>query len=116
MFDRSSLIRELKKEFPELTPKLNAEQGLLHFEVGAFYLFTQSFINVGDKDKVSRCFAIADRYLLNGDAKVRNAIATSYAECFEFEDTETSNRQWAWSIFPESLKSEYRIVRGEFGI
>ena len=116
MLDRSLLLKELKQEFPELIPLINAEQGLLHFEVGAFYRFTQSLINEGNVEQVKRCFSIANKYLLNGDAKVKNAISTSYAECFDFKNTKKQSRDWAWEIFPESLKKEFVIVRGQFGI
>ena len=116
MLDRSLLLKELKEEFPELTPLINAEQGLLHFEVGAFYQFTQSLINDGDVNSVKLCFSIANKYLVDGDSKVKNAIATSYAECFDFKNTKKNNREWAWEIYPELLKKEYIIVRGQFGI
>ncbi|GAW96556.1 MULTISPECIES: DUF7674 family protein [Colwellia] len=116
MLDRSILLKELKREFPELTSLINAEQGLLHFEVGAFYQFTQSLINDGDLDKVKTCFSIANNYLVNGDKKVKNAISVSYAECLEFKNTKNNNREWAWEIYPELLKKEYEIVRGKFGI
>lgn len=116
MLDRSILLKELKQEFPDLIPLLNAEQGLLHFEVGAFYQFTQSLINSGDVEKVKRSFNIANNYLVNGDAKVKNAISVSYAECFDFKNTKKQNREWAWEIYPELLKKEYVIVRGKFGI
>jgi hypothetical protein len=86
MLDRSILLKELKQEFLELTSLINAEQGLLHFEVGAFYLFTQSIINDGDVDKVKRCFSIANNYLVN------DAISVSYAECLEFNNTKDNNR------------------------
>jgi hypothetical protein len=116
VLDRSVLLKELKQEFPELTSLINAEQGLLHFEVGVFYQFTQSLINDGDKEKVKRCFNIANNYLMNGDNKVKNAISVSYAECFDFKNTKKQIREWAWEIYPELLKKEYVIVRGQFGI
>ena len=116
MLDRSSLLKELKKQFPELTPSLNAEEGLLSFEVDAFYKFTQSLINKGDIDNVKLCFSIANKYLTLGEQKVKNAIATSYAECLDFNDTKKLKRGWAWELYPKSLKAEYVIVRGEFGI
>ncbi|WP_102386531.1 hypothetical protein [Vibrio cyclitrophicus] len=116
MLDRSSLLRELKEQFPELTPLINVEQGLLVFEVEAFYKYTQSLINDGHVEKVKLCFSIANKYLINGNQKVRSAIATSYAECLDFNDTKKLNRSWAWELYPKPLKKEYAIVRGELGI
>ena len=92
MLDRSILLKELKHEFPDLTPLINAEQGMLHFEVGVFYQFTQSLINDGNRTQVKRCFDIANNYLANGDKKVKNAISVSYAECFDFKNTKKQNR------------------------
>ncbi len=69
-----------------------------------------------DKDKVKRSFNIANNYLMNGDKKVKNAISVSYAECFDFKNTKKQNRECTWEIYPELLKREYVIVRGQFGI
>jgi len=116
MLDRSTLLRELKENFPELAPLINAEQGLLVFEVGAFYKYTQSLINDGNVEKVKLCFSIANNYLVHGDQKVKTAIATSYAESLDFNDTKKLTRSWAWELYPKPLKKEYAIVHGEFGI
>ncbi|MFT4924423.1 MAG: hypothetical protein ACI8WB_000501 [Phenylobacterium sp.] len=115
MLDRSILLKALKQQFPEITSLINAEQGLLHFEVTVFYQFTQSLINDGNSEKVKHCFNIANNYLVNGDKKVKNAISTSYAPCLDFNNTKKHKRGWAWDIYPQLLKQEYIIVHGQFG-
>lgn len=116
MIDRSTLIKELKEKFPDLRADINQEQGMLHFEVAVFYKYTQSQINIGEVDTVKLCFSVAEKFLLNGNAAVKNAISTSFAECLDFNNTNKHSRVWAWDIYPETLKKEYLVVRGELGI
>ncbi|WP_445662438.1 DUF7674 family protein [Caldimonas manganoxidans] len=56
-------------------------------------------LDAGDRAAVSRAFRLAERYLLLGNARMRNAIAVSYVEDLNFEEGE-STRRWAWSNFP----------------
>lgn len=114
--DRSVLLKELKHHFPELRGDINSEGGLLHFEVGAFYQFTQSKIDAGEVEIVKQCFNLAEKYYLNGNSNVKNAIGVSFAECFNFNSTKKNKREWAWDIFPLPLKNEYISVRGKLGI
>tara|TARA_R110002167_G_scaffold354267_2_gene567864 strand:- start:31 stop:381 length:351 start_codon:yes stop_codon:yes gene_type:complete len=116
MIDRSTLIKELKEKFPDLRADINQEQGMLHFEVAVFYKYTQSQINIGEVDTVKLCFSVAENFLLNGNTAVKNAISTSFAECLDFNNTNKHSRVWAWDIYPETLKKEYLVVRGELGI
>lgn len=114
--DRSKLLKDLKKAFPEIKPFINAEEGLLDFEVRVFYLFTQKLINSGETDKVRICFNIADNYYRNGNSKVQHAIGVSYVECLEFKNTKKNIREWAWDMFPSALKEEYVSFHGKPGI
>ena len=114
--DRSKLLKEVKEAFPEIRAKINAQQGLLHFEVGVFYMHTQKLINNGEREKVTKSFKIADKFYRNGDKKVQNAIAVSYVEGLEFTNTKKTCRDWAWHTFPASLKNEYIEFHGKEGI
>jgi hypothetical protein len=109
---RSEFLRELKQAFPELAADVNQEGGLLHLEVAVFRRHTQAAIDAGDGAAVSRAFALAERYLLLGNAKMRNAIAVSYVEDLNFEDGKSA-RRWAWGQLPESLKAEYEAFHGK---
>ncbi len=104
--DRSQLLRDLKAAFPQITTKLNAEQGQLHFEVDVFQRFAQRAIDDGDRDLVVRCFALADMYLTQGNAAVRDAIDVSFVEPLDF-GSRARERGWAWDAMPEALKQAY---------
>lgn len=109
---RSQLLAELKKSFPDLTESLNAESGLLSFELNAFCRFTMGKISEGDQAAVAECYAIALRYYLHGTGKMRDAIDTCYVEDLEFPSPKNKERAWAWEIFPEQLKALYTNFHG----
>lgn len=102
--DRSALLKELKSAFPELKDEINAEQGLLAFELEVFYRFTQKMINAGDEKTVLACFTLAEKYYLSGNFKIKDAIDTCYVENLDFSNTKRCDRRWAWAKFPEALK------------
>jgi hypothetical protein len=104
--DRSQFLRDLKVAFPQITAQLNAERGLLHFEVEVFRRFTQRAIFDGERDLAATCFSLAATYLVEGNASVRNAIDVSFVEPMEFGKP-PNERQWAWDAFPEVLKNAY---------
>lgn len=85
---RNQLIAELKNDFPELTEALNAEAGLLSFELSVFCRFTMAKIGEGDRESVAKCYA----------------IDTCYVEELEFPAPKKKDRTWAWDILPEQLK------------
>lgn len=93
--------------FPSLRGEINQEMGLLHLEIGVFKSFTQKMINDAKKDTVQKCFAIAEKYYLEGNAKLSNAIGVSYIKKLEFDDTDKNYRSWSWECLPESLKVVY---------
>jgi hypothetical protein len=110
---RSNLISELKREFPFLREEINREMGLLHMEVSVFRRFTQQMICEGDRAIVEQCFKIAEKYYLNGNSKMVNAIGVSYIEDLDFTDTKQNYKSWSWGYFPESLKKEYISFHGK---
>ncbi len=113
--DRSKLLKEVKEAFPKIEATINVQQGLLHFEVGVLYMHTQKLIKNGEREKITKSFKIAHKFYRNGDKKVNNAIGVSYVEDLEFTNTEKTCRDWAWHIFPASLKKEHIEFHGKEG-
>src|SRR5262245_36890698 len=111
-FDRSQFLRELKEEFPDLRSSLNREHGLLHLEVHAFHRFAQAAIDGGDVKTVTRCFKLAERFLLYGNGNITNAIGVSFVEHLEF----ANDREWAWKLLPLPLKEAYEALCGKQAI
>ncbi len=107
MMHRSELIKELKDCFPEITKDLNAEEGLLAFEVEVFLRYTQNCIDRADRRSVEACFEIARKYYVNGNARMRDAIDTCFVESLNFRDSRKISRDWAWDCFPDVLKELY---------
>jgi hypothetical protein len=108
---RSEFLAELKAAFPSIRDDLNAGYGLLHLETAVFRRFTQQAIDNQEKDVVARCFAIAEKYYAMGNGKLQNAIGVSYVEDLVFADQQTA-RQWAWSLLPALLRTEYEAFHG----
>ena len=108
--DRSLLLHDLKAAFPQITSKLNAERGQLHFEVDVFRRFTQRAILDDDRDLAAQCFSLAAVYLAEGNTAVRDAIDVSFVEPMDFGSP--NQRRWAWEAFPEALKSAYVAFHG----
>ena len=110
---RSQLLAEIKENFPELANELNAEAGLLTFELGVFCQFTMRMIAQGDRDSVAKCYAIAEKYFKGGNAKLRDAIDTCYVEDLEFRHLKRKDSNyWAWEMLPEELQALYRDFHG----
>lgn len=104
---RSQLLAELKEIFPDLTEALNAESGLLSFELNVFCRFTMAKIKQDDHEAVATCYAIALKYYQNSSAKMRDAIDTCYVEDLEFPSHNKREQTWAWEILPTQLKELY---------
>lgn len=113
--DRSQFLRELKAAFPEITSQLNAEQGLLHFEVDVFRRFAQRAIFDGERVTAVQCFLLAATYLTEGNSAVRNAIDVSFVEPMEF-GSPPNERRWAWEALPEVLKNAYVAFHGKSAV
>jgi len=113
---RSEFLKEVKDAFPEIRGEINAEEGLLHFEMNVFYRYTQKLINEGSVERVKIAYHIADRYFKLGDSKMQNAIDVSFVECLEFQNTKGNIREWAWKELPCTLKGAYEAFHGKSGI
>ncbi|MEM9279677.1 MAG: hypothetical protein AAGA76_13990 [Pseudomonadota bacterium] len=109
---RSQLIAEIKENFPELADPLNKEMGLLCFELNVFSRFTMQMIGKDSRDSVAKCYAIALKYYLGGNAKMRDAIDTCYVEDLEFRAHKKNGQTWAWEMLPEQLKALYCDFHG----
>ncbi len=112
---RSLLIQELKERFPEIAGELNAQEGLLSFEVEVFSRYAQRQIDLGDDREVAACFEIAQRFFLHGNTRMKDAIDTCFVELLTFQDSQKTDRRWAWDCFPEVLKELHRRFHGQFG-
>jgi uncharacterized membrane-anchored protein len=109
--DRSQLLRELKAAFPALVSSLNAQRGLLHFEVDVFRRYTQQAIDGDDRDAVARCLVMAATYLAEGNTAVRNAMDVSFVAPLSF-GSGRDLRRWAWDAMPAGLKAAYVAFHG----
>lgn len=105
--DRSQWLSDLKSVFPQLRDARNAEQGLLAFEMNVFARFTMRMIGEGDRDAVTKCYAIALKFYEGGNAWLRDAIDTCYIEDLEFRKHKRVSHDWAWELMPASLKALY---------
>jgi hypothetical protein len=70
----------LVAEFPQLRDDVHESSGLLHLQMMEFYLVTETAINARGWATVERCLRLADTFLHDGDAEIRNAIHVSYLE------------------------------------
>ncbi len=106
---RSMFLKELKTAFPQLRADLNQENGLLHLEIDVFMRFVQTLIDTGERDALVTALRIADRFLLNGNGAVVNALTVSFLEHLNFQDGKVP-RRWAWECMPASLKEQYEAI------
>lgn len=110
--DRSSFLKRLKTEFPQLRETVNQEQGLLHFEVNVFRQFTQRAIYAGEQGIVDKCFALALEMYEHGNAKLKNAVDVSFIEPMDFSPDGKIDRSWAWQSLPKPLKALFVTFHG----
>jgi len=101
--------------FPAITSQLNAERGLLHYEVDVFRRFAQRAIFGGERDVAAQCFSIAATYFSEGNSAVQNAIDVSFVEPMEF-GSPPNERRWAWEAMPEILRNAYVAFHGKSAV
>jgi hypothetical protein len=109
---RSDFLKQLKTTFPELIEPVNQQNGLLHFEMREFRLFTQRAIYANDIDTLKRCFALAEKVFLLGDNTLKDAIDTSFMEDLEFISEKAQFRK-AWDLVPAPLQTLYTNFHGQ---
>ena len=111
-FHQSQFIKEVKTVFPELTSDINADQGLLHLEMEVIRKFAQHLIDTGQREKLVKCFSLVEQFNRSGNAKLKDAIDVSFVEDLNFSATKKKSREWAWELFPNSLKELYISFHG----
>ncbi|WP_395007474.1 ribonuclease E inhibitor RraB [Undibacterium sp.] len=99
-FHRSQFLKELKFSFPEISWELNKAKNL-QMEVTTFCLFSQNRINVGDSSAVKDCFEILEKYFVDGNNALREALYRSFIQCVEFDCKEFEN-YWVLKIEPDA--------------
>ena len=105
---RSQWLTELKRAFPELTDELNAEQGQLAFEMEVFSRFIRQRIADRDRQAVTASYAIALKYFIGGNRRMRDAIDTCLVENLSFGRPDERPSNWAWKELPPPLKDLYQ--------
>lgn len=105
---RSQWLNELKSEFPELRGPLNAERGLISFEMGVFLRFTIKMISEDNRAAVKKCYAIAFKYYQAGTQSLRDVIDTCYVEDLDFREQNRVEKEWAWNELPSEFKELYQ--------
>lgn len=105
---RSEFLKNLKAQFPELAHKINAEKGLLHLEVEVLRKFAQDAIDKGEREALSKSYALADIAYRNGNAILKDAIDVSFVEPLAFQPS----AKWTWEIMPQQLKDLYVKFHG----
>jgi len=105
---RSEFLKVLKAEFPGVREAINAEGGLLHFEMDAFRKYVQRAISQRNEEVVLRAFGLALQTYRVGDAKLKDAVDVSFVEPMDF-------CPWAWELLPEDLKDLYVQFHGKSG-
>ncbi|GAB1622101.1 hypothetical protein AAOGI_21510 [Agarivorans albus] len=109
---RSEFLKLLKKELPELAENVNAEQGLLHLEVGVLKKHAQRAIYGGDRELFSKCVKLAEKSYIEGNAALKDAINVSFVEELEFYATKKASYEWAWETMPITLRQLYVSFHG----
>ncbi len=105
---RSEFLKALKDQLPALTQKVNAEQGLLHFEVEVLRRFAQEAINRHEHEALVKSYKLADDACSSGNANLKDAIDVSFVEPLAFQKSD----KWAWEIMPQQLKDLYVRFHG----
>jgi len=100
--DGSGFCSTVLSEFPSLRQDFIEWNGLIHLQVSEFLWFTQNAIEARSFEKVSKCFALANAALLNGDESLRNAIYVSFLEHL---DLRSDAGKQASKLMPAALKS-----------
>jgi hypothetical protein len=101
------MVAALLSEFPSIEADLldKTWSGLLHPQMGCFARYVQTHIDAGDRLCVTRCFALADRFLREGNSELRNAVAVSFLEHLNFADGKRK-RAWAREFLSARLRDE----------
>ena len=104
---QSEFIASIKSRWPELTPLINQEQDLLHFQVKHVRNLIQHQIDSHFESDLRNTFRFIEKSFLSANSEVKNAIDVSIIEELEFRDRGKLNRSWAWEVMPSILQDLY---------
>lgn len=104
--NRKIFLTELKEQFPDLEPLLDAQEGMFEWEVSVFLRYVQEQIDSGDKLITKIFLERVDRYYRTGDQALREFIRNGICEDMRFEDSKKITRSWAQEYLSRALKSE----------
>ena len=85
--DRSQLLKEIKNQFPFLRSQINAEEGLLTFELKVFANYLQSQIDEQKEETVKQCFTLLDKYYTQGNKSLKLGIRDLICEEITLSDS-----------------------------
>ena len=107
--DRSRFLKKVKENYPELSDGLNAQEGLITFEVSIFIGYLQKLINDGETTKFVNAIELASYFYVNGNEALKNSIRNGICEDLHFEDSKKNYRSWAIKYLPIPLAKEREV-------
>lgn len=110
----SDVVALVLAEFPELRLDLEDEttRGLLHVEMGEFARYAQEAKGRGDWDTYTRALKLANRFLMEGDGAVDNAVCVSFLEHIDFQGP---RGQQAWTLLSPQQQRTWRQINDGWG-
>jgi hypothetical protein len=111
MYTHQSAICLIEERFPTLVDELHDEviEGLLHLQMGEFARFTQTAIDIGDKEAWEKIANVFLELWSNCDDSVTNALNVSFLEHLNFEDGKWQ-RQWAFKLMPKVMRNAWEAM------
>lgn len=100
---RSIFLAEVKKLWPELREKINAQSGLLFCEVLVVMQFLQRMIDDGERSEDARIIELINRYYLLGNKTLAEVLELAICEDVTFADSKQTLRSWALFFLCEQL-------------
>jgi hypothetical protein len=92
--------------FPDLFDEFD-EVGPAYVQIGQFAAFTQEAKGRADWETYRGCVGLAERFLLDADAELQNALNVAYLEHLDFEGPRGPE---AWRLLGPSLQNAWRRI------
>jgi hypothetical protein len=104
----------LRERFPELRAEVDdgIATGLVHMEMSALRLLAEDAVKRRDEDTLKRCYALAEKGLVSGDAALRNAVSLSFLEDMLLYVHEAE--KWAEALLPNTLRADLENTRTSY--
>lgn len=103
---RIEFLQKVKDEFPQLASEINAQGGILSFELGVLIRFLQKNIDEGEREQTSIIYALLNQHFVNGNKDLRSLIGNAISEDVILENSNKRNRSWAVESLPKELRDE----------